>query len=143
MPHALDELPRPLDGPACWRGAELAVRIYPTAERQTFHTDSCDIVGLRCLQTAKAGGESALVSSSTIWNQLRAQRPELARALLQPLATDRRGEQAPGGKPFFEIPVFNGFAGRMSAIYQRHTIDSAQRRGGVPATQLCAPLAAL
>ena len=28
-------------------------RIYQTAERQTFHTDSCDIVALLCLKTAK------------------------------------------------------------------------------------------
>ena len=27
-------------------------RIYQTAERQTFHTDSADVVGLLCLQTA-------------------------------------------------------------------------------------------
>src|SRR5690606_20534450 len=39
------------------------VRIYQTHERQTFHTDSCDIVGLLCLKTAKRGGLSALVSS--------------------------------------------------------------------------------
>ena len=29
------------------------VRIYQTNERQTFHTDSCDIVGLLCLKTAQ------------------------------------------------------------------------------------------
>ena len=114
------------------RSDDPAVRIYQTAERQTFHTDSCDIVGLLCLQTARSGGHSALVSSSTIWNEMRAHRPELARALLQPLATDRRGEQAPGDKPFFEIPVFNWFAGQMSAIYQRQYIDSAQRFADAP-----------
>src|SRR5204862_6820669 len=46
------------------------VRIYQTHERQTFHTDSCDIVGLLCLTTAKSGGLSALVSSTTIFNEL-------------------------------------------------------------------------
>ncbi len=30
-------------------------RIYQTRERQTHHTDSCDVVGLMCLQTAKVG----------------------------------------------------------------------------------------
>ena len=42
-------------------------------------------------------------------------------------ATDRRGEVPAGSKPYFEIPVFNWFAGRLSAIYQRQYIDSAQR----------------
>ena len=43
-------------------------RIYQTRERQTFHTDSCDMVGLLCLSTAKSGGLSSLVSSTTIFN---------------------------------------------------------------------------
>ena len=32
------------------------VRIYQTRERQTFHTDSADVVGLLCLQTARSAG---------------------------------------------------------------------------------------
>ena len=114
------------------RSDDPAVRIYQTAERQTFHTDSCDIVGLLCLQAAKEGGHSALVSSSTIWNELRRRRPDLARLLLDPIATDRRGEVPPGELPFFTIPVFNWFAGQLSAIYQRQYIDSAQRFPDAP-----------
>ena len=59
------------------------VRIYQTAERQTFHTDSCDIVGLLCLHAAQSGGQSALVSSSTLWNEMRTRRPDLAALLLR------------------------------------------------------------
>ncbi|MBT9456955.1 MAG: TauD/TfdA family dioxygenase [Burkholderiaceae bacterium] len=103
------------------------VRIYQTHERQTFHTDSSDIVGLLCLQTARSGGQSALVSSVTLYNELRRLRPDLAACLFQPLATDRRGEVPAGGKPFFEIPVFSWRAGMLSAIYQRQYIASAQR----------------
>ena len=114
------------------RSDDPNVRIYQTAERQTFHTDSCDIVGLLCLQTARAGGDSALVSSTTLWNELRRRRPDLARRLLAPMATDRRGEEQPGELPFFSIPVFNPHAGLMSAIYQRQYIDSAQRFAQAP-----------
>lgn len=103
------------------------VRIYQTHERQTFHTDSCDIVGLLCLQTAKSGGHSALVSSVSIYNEMYQRRPDLLRLLLEPIATDRRGEVPEGQKPYFEIPVFNWHQGRLSAIYQRQYIDSAQR----------------
>ena len=67
------------------------VRIYQTHERQTFHTDSSDIVGLLCLQQAKSGGDSALVSSNTIFNEMKARHPKLAAALFDPIATDRRG----------------------------------------------------
>ena len=108
------------------------VRIYQTHERQTFHTDSADIVGLMCLHTAKAGGDSALVSSNTLWNELRERAPELAARLLEPIATDRRGEVPAGEKPYFTIPVFNWFDGHMSAIYQRQYIASAQRFADAP-----------
>ncbi len=53
-------------------------RIYQTTERQTFHTDSCDIVGLLCLKTAKRGGSSSLVSSMTLYNEVLKRRPDLA-----------------------------------------------------------------
>ena len=114
------------------RSDDPRVRVYQTAERQTFHTDSCDIVGLLCLQTAREGGDSALVSSSTLWNALRRRRPDLARRLLEPMATDRRGEVPPGEPPFFSIPVFNWYRGHLSAIYQRQYLDSAQRFAEAP-----------
>jgi hypothetical protein len=74
-----------------------------------------------------SGGDSALVSSNTIYNEMRRDYPELVKALFDPLATDRRGEVAAGQKPFFEIPVFTWHEGMMSTIYQRQYIDSAQR----------------
>ncbi len=108
------------------------VRIYQTHERQTFHTDSADLVGLLCLHPACSGGLSALVSSNTLYNEMRALRPDLAACLFEPLATDRRGEVPAGAKPYFEIPLFNWFAGQLSAIYQRQYIDSAQRFADAP-----------
>jgi len=112
-------------------------RIYQTRERQTHHTDSCDVVGLLCLQTAKAGGLSSLVSSTTIFNEMRRRRPDLLSVLLEPIETDRRGEVPDGSKPYFTIPVFNYHDGLVSAIYQRQYIESARRFPDV------APLSAL
>lgn len=108
------------------------VRIYQTKERQTFHTDSSDVVGLLCLKTAKSGGLSLLVSSSTIYNEMRKMRPDLLQLLMEPIATDRRGEVPEGMLPFFLIPVFNYYKGYLSAIYQRQYIDSAQRFESAP-----------
>ena len=109
-----------------------SARIYQTTERQTFHTDSCDVVALLCLKTAKSGGESALVSSMTIYNEMFEQRPDLLELLFEPFATDRRGEVPEGKKPYFEIPVFNYFEGYLSVIYARRYINSAQRFKDVP-----------
>src|SRR3989442_15569386 len=106
-------------------------RIYQTRERQTHHTDSCDVVGLLCLRTAKSGGLSSLVSSTTIFNEMRRLRPALLRVLLAHIKTDRRGEVPEGGNPYFSIPVFNWHEGLLSAIYQRQYIESAGRFPGV------------
>ena len=72
------------------------VRIYQTTERQNFHTDSCDIVALLCLKTAKSGGLSSLTSSMSIYNVMATRRPDLAARLLQPFPTDRHGEVPAG-----------------------------------------------
>lgn len=106
-------------------------RIYQTRERQTHHTDSCDVVGLLCLQTAKSGGLSSLVSSTSIFNEMRRRRPDLLKVLLDPIETDRRGEVPARSKPYFTIPVFNCHDGLVSAIYQRQYIESARRFPGV------------
>jgi hypothetical protein len=112
--------------------ADPHTRIYQTRERQTYHTDSCDVVALLCLRPAKAGGLSSLVSSVTIFNEMRRRRPELLRVLLEPIETDRRGEVPPGALPYFNIPVFNWHAGLLSTIYQRQYIESARRFPEVP-----------
>src|ERR1700752_148859 len=118
-------------------GDDPNTRIYQTRERQTFHTDSCDFVGLLCLQTAKSGGLSSLVLSTTIFNEMRRRRRDLLKVLLEPIETDRRGEVPEGSKPYFNIPIFNYHNGLISSIYQRQYIESARRFPGVtPLTPL-------
>jgi len=108
------------------------VRLYQTNERQTFHTDSCDVVGLLCVQPAKEGGLSLLVSANTIFNEMRKRRPDLLELLLQPIATDRRGEVPKGMLPYLLIPVFNYYQQKITPFYQRQYIDSAQRFTDAP-----------
>ena len=109
-----------------------AVRIYQTRERQTYHTDSSDVVCLMCLRPAKSGGLSSLVSSVTIFNEMRRRRPDLLRVLFAPIETDRRGEALEGQKPYFKIPVFSWHKRFLSATYQRQYIESARRFADVP-----------
>ena len=111
--------------------SDPAVRIYQTRERQTYHTDSSDIVCLLCLRSAKSGGLSSLVSSMTIFNEMRRRRPDLLRILFEPIETDRRDEVPEGQKPYFSIPVFSWHEGLLSALYQRQYIESARRFGDV------------
>lgn len=108
------------------------VRIYQTSERQTYHTDSCDIVALLCVRPAKSGGLSALVSATTMWNEMRRARPDLAHELLQPMAHDRRGEVPPGQKPYYMMPVWSWYLGLLTVFHQRQYWDSAQRFADAP-----------
>ena len=102
-------------------------RIYQTSERQSFHTDSADVVGLLCLREARLGGKSLLVSAVSIYNEMRRQRPDLVEKLFDPIATDRRGEIPDGANPYMEIPVLNWYQDHLTVFYQRQYIDSAQR----------------
>ncbi len=116
-------------------GLDLAdpnVRIYQTTRRQTFHTDSTDVVGLMCLAEAMEGGDSLLVSTVTLYNRMRRDHPDLAPLLFDPVPTDRRGEVPEGMKPWFEIPVLSWHEGRLSGLYQRQYINSASRHAGAP-----------
>lgn len=105
-------------------------RIYQTNARQTFHTDSADVVGLLCLRDAKEGGDSLLVSAETIYNRMRTERPDLLERLFDPIATDRRGEVPEGMEPYMEIPVLTWHEGHLTVFYQRQYIESAQRFEG-------------
>jgi hypothetical protein len=109
---------------------DTKTRIYQTSARQTFHTDSADVVALLCLQDAQEGGSSLLVSAETIYNRMRAERPDLLELLFDPIATDRRGEVPEGQKPYMEIPPLSWHGGKLTVFYQRQYIDSAQRFEG-------------
>ncbi len=109
-----------------------SVRIYQTSARQTFHTDRSDAVGLLCIKEAKEGGDSLLASSVTAFNEVMVKSPDLARELMLPVAYDRRGEIPPGQKPYMTIPVVNWYKGKLTCIYQREYIISAQRYEDAP-----------
>lgn len=108
-------------------------RIYQTTHKQTFHTDSADIVALLCLKTAKSGGLSRIVSSIFLYNEIFRRRPDLAAILFEPFAFDRRGEVPSGKKGYYETPIFHWYADQLSVIYgNRYYIQSAQRFADVP-----------
>jgi len=102
------------------------VRYYQTSRKLEYHTDSVDIVGLLCLKTARSGGESFIASSMTLYNEVLARRPDLVPALFEPYPTDRRGEVPEGMQPWFDMPIFHWHANRLSCIYVRQYIESAQ-----------------
>ena len=116
-------------GHVCDLGLDIktpTTRYYQTNRELEYHTDSCDIVGLLCLKISRSGGESRLVSSVTLHDEMLRRRPDLWQQLFNAFPTDRRGEVPPGMLPWFEVPVFNWHAGELSTIYSGQYIRSAQ-----------------
>ena len=107
-------------------------RVYTTNYRHLFHTDSCDIAGLLCLTKAKSGGESAIASSTSLYNEIATSRPDLAQVLAAPFVVDRKGEIPEGKGPTYEMPIFHHFAGYLTTMYSRDFITVAQQRQDVP-----------
>ena len=108
------------------------VRLYRTRERQDFHTDGADIIGLLCLHAARAGGESRLASSYAVYNEILRRRPDLLEVLYEPMWWDRNGEESPGDDPAFPMPVLNDVGGQPRVFYIGWYIRDAQRHPQVP-----------
>lgn len=92
-------------------------RSYMSNERLSYHTDFADVIGLLCLQPSKSGGESKIVSSIAIHNQILRRRPDLLEVLYQPYWVDRRGEIPTGAKPYYAMPIFCMFGGKLTTYY--------------------------
>ena len=108
------------------------IRLYQTHERQDFHTDGADIVGLLCLHRAVSGGESRLASTHAVYNHILATRPDLLEVLYQPFAWDRNDEQPAGEPPFFELPAIHDMDGVPRIFYIGWYIRDAQRHPDAP-----------
>jgi hypothetical protein len=108
------------------------VRRYRTRLAQPFHVDGSDVVGLSCLQPAKAGGLSQIVSSVTVYNEVARRRPDLEPLLHEPWYFDRYGEERLGERPWFAAPIVSGLPDRFRFVYLRWYIDKAQHHPDVP-----------
>ena len=108
-------------------------RGYQSAAELPFHTDvGAEVVGLLCLQPAKAGGLSSVVSAAALWNEILRQRPDLAAVLAAPYPRDRRGDVAEGQADWYAMPIFMSAGSHMTAAYVRRFIQSGQRHADAP-----------
>jgi hypothetical protein len=103
------------------------VRGYRTNQRLMFHTDRCDIVGLFCQRTAKAGGLSSIVSSTRIYNEIVEHHPEY----LGPLENGYIHANVEEGGAFsiYRVPVYSAADGVVSCRILRNTIENARKMG--------------
>jgi hypothetical protein len=90
-------------------------RGYQTKAAMTFHTDPCDMVALLCINTAKSGGASRVLSSVTLYNEMLKRNPEFVADLCEEFYWSLHGEVSPGGDPWYKMPVFTFGEGVFSA----------------------------
>ncbi len=113
------------------------VRASKTNARQGFHSDNAfnlppDYVALLCLQPAKEGGVSGLISFQTVYNRLLETSPgDVVRRLFEPFWFDRQLEHAPGDAPVSRKPAFQAAAsgGVEVAFSPRLVRQGAEVRG--------------
>jgi alpha-ketoglutarate-dependent taurine dioxygenase len=118
----------------------FGARFSVTSAESTFHTDNSfgdevlDYVGLLCLNTAKSGGLSQIVSGHSVWNELLAQHPSAAEVLRQPFHFDRRGGLRPGDEPTARFPIFTADEPELLIRYLRYWIEVGHDKAGQPLT---------
>lgn len=104
------------------------VRRYRTAGNIDFHCDAADAVGLLCLQPAKAGGQSRIVSSVAVFNEVFRRAPSLIPRLFEPFYLDRRNEER-AGQPGYTLitPCCWSATGGLKTFYHSEYFRSAER----------------
>jgi hypothetical protein len=80
-------------------------RGYNTNAGLDFHVDSCDVVALLCLQTAKTGGTSMVTSSIAVVNEIKRLRPDLIPVMQQPFYYSYQGANDIKQPPFYKCPI--------------------------------------
>jgi hypothetical protein len=108
------------------RGNEIGGYAFP------FHSDGSDLVGLFCLDAGASGGASLVANVVSIHNELVRTDPDLAAELYAPFPYDLRGENAPGTKAWYTMPIFNRHVGRLFVRYIRPYIESTRRHDDAP-----------
>ena len=108
------------------RGNEVGGIRFP------FHSDGSDLVGLFCLDAGASGGASLVANVVAIHNELARTEPELAAELYAPFPYDSRGENAPGTKGWYTIPIFSRQGDRLFVRYIRPYIEATRRHEDAP-----------
>jgi len=107
----------------------LNVRGYQTRSHLPFHCDPSDIVGLFCLNKAKSGGLSSVVSGISMYNEILREHPEYLDLLYRGFIYDRRGEETEFQSSLSDfVPVYGYYGGDLSIRYVRKSMETAMQK---------------
>jgi alpha-ketoglutarate-dependent taurine dioxygenase len=98
----------------------------------TFNHTPPHYVGLLCLQPAKSGGVSRIMSFYTAHNALLESYPELLPRLYEPFWLDRQREHDPADDPLFHAPIFQYDGASLSARLCLHQLKNGYEMKRTP-----------
>jgi hypothetical protein len=107
-------------------------RGYTSKDKLSYHTDFADVVGLFVLRAAKSGGLSIIGSSIAIHNEIARRRPDLLEVMYGPFPYSWQGQEAPGERPWYQLPFFSVTQGKFACTYVRSHIMLSQRFEDAP-----------
>lgn len=102
-------------------------RGYNTNAGLDFHCDSADVVALLCRRAAKRGGESKVVSSLAVIEEMQRRRPDLLPVLQGDWFHSYQGAQHPDAPPFYRCPIVGTAQGHVAMRANRKNVMAAQR----------------
>jgi hypothetical protein len=121
---------------------EQGARFSVTSYESSFHTDNSfgesvlDTVGLLCLQSARSGGLSQVVSGYAVHNRLLSDHADVLPILYQPFQVERRGGVRAGEGPTIPVPIFAWDGADLTVRYLRYWIQSGHEKIGQPLTSV-------
>jgi alpha-ketoglutarate-dependent taurine dioxygenase len=117
-------------------GARFSVTNYESS----FHTDNSfgqdvlDYVGLLCLNSAKSGGLSQVVSGYAAYEELIENHPDDLDTLCQAFHVDRRGGTREGESATIQFPVIQKSQDELLIRYLRYWIEVGHEKAKLPLT---------
>lgn len=102
-------------------------RAYRNRSELSPHSDPGDMVSFLCIRPAASGGVSRFVSSLSVFEEIRRERPDLLAVLARGFRYHRFGEQGPDDDPItpHRIPVFSERDGLVSGRFVREYVEIA------------------
>ena len=115
-----------------------SMRAVDTTAGMDYHTDNSfnvcppHYVSLLCLQKAKEGGVSKLVSFPAVHNEMRRRHPGLLARLYGPYRFNRQAEHAPDAEVTLSRPIFENVEGELATRMSRFHVRTGHALSGKP-----------
>ena len=97
-----------------------------------FHSDRCDVLGFLCVRPAETGGDSFLVSTPAIHDEILSRRPDLLEELYGHWYYKTHNVDRSNPSPWCHQPIFARVDGKFVGYLLRVLIDRAYELPELP-----------